>query len=90
MSIPFALWIVLQCFVLWRLGIDFKLALIDAAISAGLLAAISTGTIMIYSFYKHGKNNRLYRFIYAIGSAILFSVGVGGLLTYFYADDAYK
>lgn len=81
------LWILFQGIVIHRLGIEWVQAFVDASISGVLLAGLCAGTVTIYRFYQPGSTNRLYRFIYALGIAALFSVSLRGILTYFYFED---
>ena len=82
------LWIVFQAIVLHRLDIEWSQAFMDAAVSGILLAGLSAGTVTVYRFYQPGSSNRLYRFIYAVGIAALFALGVKSILSYLFKEDS--
>lgn len=77
----------IQTLILHRLEINWAQAAIDSLVSTFLLAAFSAGTITIYRFYQPGKTNRLYRFIYAIGIAVVYSASIRLTLTAIYPND---
>lgn len=76
LSLPYlAGWIMfgaMQTVVLHRLGWAWPVSATDAAVSTALLALVSLSTRFIFSVYQPGKENRMYRFAYALVMAILF------------------
>jgi two-component system, LytTR family, sensor kinase len=68
--------ILLQGFVLHRLGLGWELSLVDSTVSALILAFYCFDIITIFSFYQPGKGNHIYRFLFAIVFAILYGLTV--------------
>jgi LytS/YehU family sensor histidine kinase len=73
-------WTLVQTLVLHRLGQPWNISLVDALISNFLLALLCYTAIIFYRFYQPGKSNRFYRFIYALGIAILYCVALHAAL----------
>lgn len=55
-----------QIFILHHLDLNWEISIIDAAISAGVIAFYCFDLIMIFSFYQPGKGNQFYRFLFVI------------------------
>lgn len=68
------LWSALQVFVLHRLGLSWDLAVLDSSISSALLALACFAAITLYSFYQPGVQNRVYRFVFALGITVMYTV----------------
>jgi len=75
-------WAFVQLIVLHRLGLNWEISLIDASISSALLAFFCFDAVAIFYYYQPGKNNRAYRFIFALGITILFCISTKWALTY--------
>jgi len=74
-------------FVLYKLGIICKLAIIDATISNAILAAIGILTVLIFKFYQPGKANRVYRAVYVIGVVFVFQFLLVHILKLLFEGD---
>ena len=62
----------LQAFVLHRLDLSWRISFADAFVSNILLGVLSFSAIVLYRFYQPGRENRIFRFLYAFGISILF------------------
>jgi two-component system, LytTR family, sensor kinase len=82
--------IVLQTFILHRMDLDWNLSLIDSIISSLILAFYCFDIITIFSYYQPGKENHIFRFLFAIIFAMLYGFTIrwalGSLL---YQNEAY-
>jgi len=83
------IWAFAQTAVLHRLSLSWEVALIDSFISAGLLAFFCFDVVAIFYFYQPGKGNQIYRFIFAIGLAILYGLTVKLVLPYAISEPDY-
>ena len=72
--------ILLQSFVLHRLGLTWELSLIDSIVSILILAFYCFDIITIFSFYQPGKGNHIYRFLFAVIFAVLYGLTVHWVL----------
>lgn len=68
---------------------DWQTSLIDSFISAGLLAFFCLDVVAIFYFYQPSKENRVYRFVFAFGLAILYSITVKWVLEHVIVTDGY-
>jgi len=75
-------WSFTQTFVLHRLGLSWQVALIDGIISNALLGFFCFVSIAIFYYYQPGNNNRGYRFIFALGLAIFYTIMLRFVLNY--------
>lgn len=75
-------------FVLFKIGIDCKLAITDAAISNLLLATIGVLTVLLFKFYQPGKANRFYRAVYVIVIVVAFQFILSCILKLVFEDNA--
>ncbi len=81
-------WTFVQTMVLHRLGIEWMNAFIDACVSNMLLAIMCYTAIMVYRFYQPGRENRFYRFIYALGITILYCLALHSILNKLLRDES--
>ena len=84
-----AFWSFTQSCVLHRMGLDWHTSIEDAIISNSLLGLFSFVSIAIFYYYQPGNKNRVYRFIFAFGLAIFYSVLLRFVLTYVITDENY-
>lgn len=76
-SLYFAWWVFwsfTQTCVLHRMGLDWRVSVIDALISNALLGLFCFVSIAIFYYYQPGGSNRAYRFIFTLGLAVLYVV----------------
>lgn len=66
-----ACWFLVQTLVLHHTGIAWNLSLADSAVSSAVLAFYGYVIICIFSFYQPGKNNYIYRLLFAFAFALL-------------------
>lgn len=86
-AVWWSFWALVQFFVLHRLGLSWHMSAVDAAISSLLLGFFCFDAVAIFYYYQPGKNNRAYRFIFAVGITILFCISDRWFLTYLFPDD---
>lgn len=67
-------WSVVQILVLHRLGITWKIALIDAAVSNALLFVAGLVTVNMFHFYQPGKKRYFFRVTWGIVFTALYMV----------------
>jgi hypothetical protein len=58
-------WGLVQTFVLHRLGLNWKISLVDSAVSNILLGVLAGTAFMLYSIYHPGNDTRYLRILYA-------------------------
>lgn len=81
---------IVQAFVLHRLGLSWKFSLIDAGVSNGLLYVAGFVPIHVYHYYQPNSKNHFYRLIWCIIFAGLYLAGANYLLsTIFHGEQAY-
>ncbi len=81
-------WAFVQVLVLHRLGLSWRISFIDSFASNILMGVLGLISITIYRYYQPGRANRVYRFIYALGIATLFSVGFHWIMGALIPDDS--
>ena len=74
------MWAFVQSGILHRFNLNWQTSLVDSFISAGLLAFFCLDVVAIFYFYQPSKENRVYRFVFAFGLAILYSITVKWVL----------
>lgn len=80
-------WSFVQVLVLHRLGLNWRISFIDSFASNILMGVFGLVSITVYRYYQPGRANRVFRFIYALGVAILFSVGFRWIMGALVPDD---
>jgi sensor histidine kinase YesM len=58
---------IVQSCVLYWLGFDVKISLIDGLVSTSILVLCGFGTANFYRYYQPGKKNRFYRLVWGLG-----------------------
>lgn len=82
------LWIFVQSLILHRLQLDWKTAVIDSVISSLVLAFYCFILIVIFNFYRPGKGNQFYRFLFSFGAATLYAISIKWLLKLIISNPA--
>jgi two-component system LytT family sensor kinase len=80
-------WTVVQIFVLHRLGLDWRHAFTDAAVSNALMAVFGFVAIVLYSFYQPGSTNHSLRLVFAFVITVFFCITVQAALQAIYNSD---
>jgi sensor histidine kinase YesM len=65
-------WSLVQTIVLHRLGLSWRVSLVDAFVSNLLLGILAMTALILYKYYEPGKDNRIFRLLYALGITFLF------------------
>jgi two-component system, LytTR family, sensor kinase len=81
----FICWIigaVVQCYVLFQFGLILEIAVKDSLVSMGLLSLFGLVTMNMYRFYQPGKSNKIYRFLFGVVIAALYSFVLKYTLAY--------
>ena len=81
------IWIVIQTWVLHSLGLHWTEALADAMISNILLTLSGYTTEITSRYYNPDKQNRWFRFIWALGLAIICAIAIKWILAQIYFDN---
>ncbi len=80
-------WFCIQTWALHHVGLDWKEALVDAAITTNTLTLAWVAAQFSLKYYEPGKGNRWYRFILAIALTVLSSIIINYILKEIYADN---
>lgn len=83
-------WAFVQGLVLHRLGLSWRISFIDSFASSILMGVLGLISITVYRYYQPGRANRVYRFIYALGIASLFSIGFHWIMAALVPDADYQ
>jgi two-component system LytT family sensor kinase len=78
----------MQTFVMHRLDIHWRIALIDSLASATLLLLAGFSASVMYRFYQPGKSNRIYRFVFALGTTALLCFSIRWVLTTIFLENS--
>jgi len=74
-------------FVLFKMSVECKLAVVDASISNLLLAFIAIITVLIFKFYQPGKANRLYRAAYVLAVVFVYQYLLSHILKFVFETN---
>ncbi len=80
-------WSLVQFFVLHRLGLSWHESAVDAVVSSVLLAFFCFDAVAIFYYYQPGRNNWMYRLVFALGITILFCGSLRWSLNHLFPDD---
>jgi two-component system LytT family sensor kinase len=80
-------WAIIHVLVLHRLGIHWKIGVLDSGISNALLAIVCSIALTIYKFYQPGAGNRFYRLLHGIGITALYMVIIHWLFRFVFCDN---
>lgn len=81
------IWIVIQTWVLHSLGLEWSEACVDATISNVLLTLSGYTTEITSRYYNPDKQNRWFRFVWALALAIICALAINWILAQIYFDN---
>lgn len=80
-------WAFAQAIILHRLDVSWLVSFQDAGISSLLMGLSAFAAITLYKYYQPGRNNRIYRFLFALGITLLFCSVFNWTLKLLFSDN---
>jgi two-component system, LytTR family, sensor kinase len=86
-TIWWIVWSFVQAIILHRLGLSWSISFQDANISSLLMGLSAFTAVNLYKYYQPGRNNRIYRFLFALGITLLFCSVFNWVLKLLFSTD---